>query len=77
MNEYLFSLGFMIGSLFTCGIFLLLKKTFFTNHITSHSTNKDKNLEDISLSIKNLHVNHKKDNPQINEIINPEKDSNY
>ncbi|MGE9276888.1 MAG: hypothetical protein ACQKHC_03355 [Candidatus Phytoplasma pruni] len=74
MNEHLFSLGFMLGSLFSCGIFFLLKKTFFTNHITPHPKNKDKNLEDISLSIKNLHINNKKDNPQINETINPEKD---
>ncbi|MGE9276594.1 MAG: hypothetical protein ACQKHC_01720 [Candidatus Phytoplasma pruni] len=74
MNEHLFSLGFMLGSLFSCGIFFLLKKTFFTNHITPHPKNKDKNLEDISLIIKNLHINHKKDNPQINETINQERE---
>ena len=57
MNEFLFSLGFMLGSLFNCGIFFLMKKIFFTNHITP--PNKD--LEDISLIIKNLHINNKKE----------------
>jgi hypothetical protein len=75
MNEHLFSLGFMLGSLFTCGILFLIKKIFFTNHISPHP--KNKNLEDISLIIKNLHINNKKYNPQINETINQEKDSNY
>ncbi|WP_017193059.1 hypothetical protein [Italian clover phyllody phytoplasma] len=70
MNEHLFSLGFMLGSLFTCGILFLIKKIFFTNHITP--SNKD--LEDISLIIKNLHINHKKDNPQINAKINQERE---
>ncbi|MFB5029550.1 MAG: hypothetical protein WJU30_00083 [Candidatus Phytoplasma pruni] len=74
MNEHVYILYFMLGSLFTCGIFFLMKKTFFTNHITPHPKNKDKNLEDISLIIKNLHINNKKDNPQINAKINQERE---
>ncbi|MFB5029556.1 MAG: hypothetical protein WJU30_00089 [Candidatus Phytoplasma pruni] len=72
MNEYLFSLGFISGSLFTCGILFLIKKIFFTNHITPHLKNKV--LEDISFIIKNIHINQKKDNPQINAKINPERE---
>ncbi|KOR75219.1 hypothetical protein CPX_001817 [Candidatus Phytoplasma pruni] len=79
MNEHLYLLiavlygiGFISGSLFTCWLLCLIKKTFFIDHITPQSMNKD--VEDISLSFKNLHINNKKDNPQINETINQEKE---
>ncbi|MEC4558650.1 MAG: hypothetical protein U9532_00450 ['Conium maculatum' witches'-broom phytoplasma] len=68
MNEYTYTLGFMSGCLFACGVLFLLKKMFFPHP----PPNKD--LEDISLIIKNLHINHKKDNQQINTKIKQERE---
>ncbi|KXT29224.1 hypothetical protein AXA84_0253 [Candidatus Phytoplasma oryzae] len=62
-QTYLFSLGFILGSGFTCFLMFLIKKIFFPTLPSSQKIVKlmkkerEKTFQDLSLTIKNLHFN--------------------
>ncbi|WP_457916047.1 hypothetical protein [Candidatus Phytoplasma sacchari] len=62
-QAYLFSLGFILGSSFTCFLMFLIKKLFYFSPPSSQKIVKlmkkerEKTFQDLSLTIKNLHFN--------------------
>ncbi|WCA22379.1 hypothetical protein [Candidatus Phytoplasma oryzae] len=76
-QAYLFSLGFILGSSFTCFLMYLIKKLFYPTspispkflkslqqEVKATQKEKEKVFKDLSLTIKNLHFNPETKPPQ-------------